>query len=674
MWFENSFRRHLLDMHIADWQDGVFLSEFSPEAYYKNLKRARVKSAMIYFQSHVGYCYYPTKTGVMHSAFQDRPNALKELIDRCRAGGIDVVAYYSINYNTLESKRHPEWAAQREAVVTESPEMFRGRRYGICCPNNPDYSQFVLDQVGEMLSYAEVDGIFFDMPFWQFPCYCRNCRDRYRAEYGQEIPLQENTPEWFAFLRRREKWTGDYLSRLTAYVKTLKPDISVQYNYAYAVLNALHYIGSETVNHNQDYASGDLYRGFLTQSFACKFYGAVTKHKPFEYMTGRCDPNLSCHTVTKSYDKLRLAMMLTVAHHGANLVIDAIDPVGTMDQRVYSLLGTLNEEVMRYEPYLHTGDLTADIGLFYILEARNDPAVEPEENFCHYHATLSAAKTFTQQHIPYRIITQDTVDDLAELKAIVLANPRHLNDQTIEKLCAYVQHGGIVYMSGGADQPELFTRFFGAELADLTDQTQTYLAPKPEYEQLFGGFNEKYPLPFREKLPILQNVKNKDILAYIMLPYQHPTLPDAFSSIHSNPPGKSTEYPGVIAKQVGKGQVIWSAAGIEAERPLVYQKLLCSLLRFAGVEEYTVQTNASRNTEIILFTAEDQALVSAVYITDEEETEIQSPFEISVRTKRPKRVVLLRNGREIEFCYRGGRTVFTTQPLDIFDMYQIVFE
>lgn len=674
MWFENSFRRHLLDMHIADWQDGVFLSEFSSDTYYENLKRARIKSAMIYFQSHVGYCYYPTKTGVMHSAFRDRPNALKELIDRCRAGGIDVVAYYSINYNTLESKRHPEWAAQRDSGVTESQAMFSGGRYGICCPNNPGYFQFVLDQVSEMLSYAEVDGIFFDMPFWQFPCRCQHCRERYRAEYGEEIPLQENTPEWFAFLRRREKWTGDYVSRLTAYVRTLKPDISVQYNYAYAVLNALNYIGSETINHNQDYASGDLYRGFLTQSFACKFYGAVTKNKPFEYMTGRCDPNLSCHTVTKSYDKLRLAMMLTVAHHGANLVIDAIDPVGTMDKRVYSLLGKLNEEVIRYEAYLHTGELTADIGLFYILEAKNDTTVEPADDYCHYQATISAAKAFTQQHIPYRIITQDTVDDLAELKAVVLANPRHLNDQTVEKLCAYVRQGGIVYMSGGADQPELFTRFFGAELAGLTDQTQTYLAPKPEYEQLFVGFNEKYPLPFQEKLPILQNVKNEDVLAYITLPYQHPTLPDAFSSIHSNPPGRSTEYPGVIIKPLGKGRMIWSAAGIEAQRPLVYQQLLCSLLRFAGLEESTVQTTASRNTEIILFTAEDQALVSAVYITDEEETEIQSPFEISVRTKRPKRVILLRDGREIEFSYRDGRTVFTTQPLDIFDMYQIVFE
>ena len=37
MWFENSYRRHLLDMHVNDWGDGVFLSRFDPDAYLENL-------------------------------------------------------------------------------------------------------------------------------------------------------------------------------------------------------------------------------------------------------------------------------------------------------------------------------------------------------------------------------------------------------------------------------------------------------------------------------------------------------------------------------------------------------------------------------------------------------------------------------------------------------------
>ena len=36
MWYSDLFRRHLLDMHIEDW-DEEFLSAFSPETYVDNL-------------------------------------------------------------------------------------------------------------------------------------------------------------------------------------------------------------------------------------------------------------------------------------------------------------------------------------------------------------------------------------------------------------------------------------------------------------------------------------------------------------------------------------------------------------------------------------------------------------------------------------------------------------
>ena len=41
-WYKNNYRRHLLDMHIEDWND-AFLSEFDPNEYFENLKRARMQ-------------------------------------------------------------------------------------------------------------------------------------------------------------------------------------------------------------------------------------------------------------------------------------------------------------------------------------------------------------------------------------------------------------------------------------------------------------------------------------------------------------------------------------------------------------------------------------------------------------------------------------------------------
>jgi hypothetical protein len=152
MWFKNSYRRHLADMHINDWGDGRFLSEFSAEEYYNNLKKANVKSAMIYLQSHVGYCYFPTKVGHIHGAFKDRPYEMKKLIELCRNNGIDVISYYSINYNTLEAKTHPEWSVIYDS--NGSMGDFSGKRYLLCCPNNPEYRSFVLTQAREMVEYA----------------------------------------------------------------------------------------------------------------------------------------------------------------------------------------------------------------------------------------------------------------------------------------------------------------------------------------------------------------------------------------------------------------------------------------------------------------------------------------------------------------------------------------
>jgi len=55
-WYEKSYRRNLVDMHIDDW-DESFLSRLDPKTYVELLKKAQVQSAMVYANSHVGYCY-----------------------------------------------------------------------------------------------------------------------------------------------------------------------------------------------------------------------------------------------------------------------------------------------------------------------------------------------------------------------------------------------------------------------------------------------------------------------------------------------------------------------------------------------------------------------------------------------------------------------------------------
>ena len=66
-WFAKAYRRNLVDMHIEDWSE-EFLSAFEPADYAANLKKAHIQAPMLYLQSHVGHCYWPSKSRHTHAA------------------------------------------------------------------------------------------------------------------------------------------------------------------------------------------------------------------------------------------------------------------------------------------------------------------------------------------------------------------------------------------------------------------------------------------------------------------------------------------------------------------------------------------------------------------------------------------------------------------------------
>ena len=347
-WYEKSYRRHLADMHIEDWNP-EFLRDFSPEEYLSNLKLAHIQSPMIYLQSHVGYSYYPTESGHTHAAMRGDPSPIEKLIGLCHAEGMSVVGYYSLIYNTWAHDTHPEWR-----MVDRSGRSVRERtphfRYGFCCPNNAGYRGFVRTQIGEIARRFTLEGIFFDMLFWPDICACPACRERFFRETGKEIPEKTDWQDetWLLFHRKRAEWMGEFAAFAASCAKEKMPGITVEHNFASAVAGDWHGNETEWVNDSCDYAGGDLYGDLYNHSFTAKYYLNVTKNRPFEYMTGRCVESLSKHTLTKSERALGLEVMLTAAHHGASFVIDAVDPKGTMDKRVYERIGKVFERQMPY--------------------------------------------------------------------------------------------------------------------------------------------------------------------------------------------------------------------------------------------------------------------------------------------------------------------------------------
>lgn len=680
MWYTNSYRRHLCDMHIDDWDDS-FLSKFSPEVYVDNLKTAHVQNAMLYFQSHVGLCYYPTKVGVMYKSFREREDLMKKTEELCHENGIDVTGYYSLNYNTVEHDRHPKWRmvknlgiSQREMLGAKSESgealafaSLHGGRYGFCCPNSLEYREFVYEQIDEMLDYFKVEGMFFDMPFWPHTCFCDNCRARWEKEENIPFITEEPTPGSRAHLvlmRKKYEWMGEWIQSVTDYVKGRAPHVSVEHNFASGIAGNSNNGCAEEVNRACDFSGGDLYGGILNHSLACKFYKNITKNAPFDYMFSRCKPALRSHTLTKSEDEMMLEVLLTAAHHGATMVIDAIDPIGTLDHRVYERIGKIFSKEASYEQYF-TGDMIEDIGVYYGIKSRYG---SENTGFDAKDGCIGASKALISSHIPFGVTGSFYSLDKYRVIAAPMISMQEGDEQ---RILDYVAGGGCLYFSG--DNAALIKALIGADNIGYTVEKNVYIAPTPENEELFLEFNESYPLPFDASAARITNVENGRVLAYLKLPY---TRPDEirFSSIHSNPPGILTEYPAVVEGEYGKGRFIWSSLPIEAVDMDEYRAVFIALIRRLVPDmKPSFVTSAASDVEITLFEDDDAFYVNVTHLDERTVMPTLQPFEIGIKyASVPSGVELLPSETPVQFEKRGEYVYFKTLPLHVFDMYKII--
>ena len=213
----------------------------------------------------------------------------------------------------------------------------------------------------------------------------------------------------------------------------------------------------------------------------------------------------------------------------------------------------------------------------------------------------------------------------------------------------------------------------GARNVGYTKEKNLYIAPTTECEELFLEFNESYPLPFDASAPRITGVENGKALAYLKLPY---TRPDEirFSSIHSNPPGISTDYPAVVEGKYGKGSFIWSALPIEAQDMHEYRAIFLSFIRrLAPDMQPSFLTEAPDDVEITLFEDKDAYYVNAIHLDERTVMPTIEPFEIGIKcTSVPESVELLPDGASVGFEKRGDYVYFKTAPMHVFDMYRVV--
>jgi len=678
MWIKGNYRRIFLDMHIDDWNE-EFLSKLNPKDIVSTLKNAGAQNIVVKGKPHTGLCYWPCSIGRMHKGLKGR-DYVGEMIELCHENGIDVIVYYSQVFDNWAYENHPSWrCVYADGLNSKEKDhyFFKKGRYGVVCPNNLEYREYVKANLQELNRNYKFEGMFLDMPFWPEVCYCSSCKERYFKETGKEMPkiVDWNDPDWLEFQYIRERWMGEFAAFSTKCVKDINPEVTIEHNFATAMF-PWQFANSDFVMDACDYAGGDYYGGYLQQTFACKYYKNISPNLPFSYITSRCDPDLNHHTTTKTKEEFLLHAITALVHNGAFSICDGMNPDGTICNEVYNdTIKKVFDETQKYEKYVN-GELLSNVSIWFAGHSKFDMNDNGKhisevklnklniESFAE--SKVKMASILRENNVPFEVIADKNLKDLKD-DVLVISDIISIRDDEMEAIEKYVMNGGNLYVSGHIGNKRL-CGLLEIEHVGMTEHTITYMKPTAKGKEYFEEFNDKNPLTVNEKQHIVKVSGQCDILATITLPYTVPGT-EQFASIHSNPPGVHTEIPAIIVKKAGKGKIMWLAAPIEKSRPYLSRKVVYNLVK-SLCKELKFTSNAPVFVEILGWKKDGKCYFAAI---NQQETMPVSPiYDIYIEIpKKVRKAKLLGRDEEVQIEHSGEKSRIILPKLDIFHLIEL---
>jgi hypothetical protein len=640
-WYKSSYARLLIDNHISE-DDPSFLTKFDPAGYVSLVKSAGIDAAMVYACCHNGNCYYPTKVGHMHANLFGR-DIFGETVALLRQTGITPVAYYTTIYHNHSARTHPDWRMQ-DIIGTQ-----HSGRYWWSCPSSADYREFIKAQIKEVITY-DVDGIFIDMTFWPVVCYCSNCRKRYLQESGLELPVMLNwaDTEWVHFQRFRQLTMASFTQEITDCIK-LQRDITVTYQSSLIIQGYM--MGqSNGIADASDYTSGDFYGGKYQHILGVKVLSAASRNHPYEFMTSRC-VNLNDHTSMKSEAELRCEAATTLANGGAAFFIDAINPDGTLEPAVYERLGNVTASLTLYIQKLKELQpvITATTGIYLSMVSHIDAKLNGTsikllvDNPWQYSTTppveelMGVSTLLAQTHRPYRVVRDDA--DLTGLRELIINDARFMSVDEADRIRNFVHDGGtlvatgltsIYDVDGTPTKDFLLADVLGVSYTGQLSKRVNYLCMKKGINPhlISGMISSNRPSP-------LVRATTARVLAYLAEPLFDPDDHQHWASIHSNPPGRITEYAALTVNPYGKGKCVYLATatlGISQDAQKCFGKWLFDQYLSSGI---IISTNAPSCVEITILKSTIKNVYLVCLVNYQRELPNIPVRDLTIRLKLP---------------------------------------
>lgn len=519
--------------------------------------------------------------------------------------GVRVLGVYPPTLQGEVYELHPDW--RRVATDTTDVPTIDLKRYphgGMLCPLGP-YGDFFVDVLAEIVTrFPDVAAFSFDGLHHGGCCYCRHCRDNYRADAGGAIPKADlNDPAF----RRYQRWAD---RRLEAFVERMQRRLkAINSNVALVTwtTNAGRFGHFLSVPRNmparlnllfdapdQELWLDETNRGnSIVPAFGVAYAWAVTGHR-----VAFSEPYLMSHGNPYGHDsfpahEVERRMLLCVAH-GCRPSIAVAQPA-RLQQGVYKAM----DEVQRRKAWLTRTRpekwaallMSDDTKTFY---GRSAGRVE-DRYLANVFGTFRAC---VEEHLPTAVVNDWDVspEGLAGYAVLILPNAACLSDRQVAAVRAFVETGGGLVASldtslfdehGDARPNFALADVFGADYRGIPD-------PSGGKEELDENFARALPPDYWEKRrgvfdarltpgSFLHASKLAEYVGLDAVTFKGPAVgvrarDGAAVGATLGPKGRADgAFPAVLTRSVGRGRVAYLAAGFDAAYylyPYPYQRLV----------------------------------------------------------------------------------------------------
>ncbi len=687
-WVDGAYTRLYVSQHYEAW-DPRFLERYDVGELIRIVDSTDPDLMLATSRTHNGFWFCDVGWGEHHPRLKG-VDQLDALIRHFHAKGKPVIAYFSTVYDKALYDMHPEW---RQVDPQGVPVSGIGRSWGkVVCLNSP-YREYLQAMIRQLLATHDLDGIFFDMTFFEpRPCYCGSCRRMFREKYGAEPPEKEDwdDPLFRRFVQFRLDSNFTFVKETCDAVKAVNPALTTSVQYP-LMNGASPYGRGLDIAQVPDYLYLDVYfrSGYLRRNVCTRLVASLSRHVPELSIVTRPGSHNDAPNM-KSLDHLRADAFGVIANGGAVQFFDIMWADGTLQKPMWDRVRQVFAEVKTREPWLG-GVPLADVSVFYseksrIWHGRSDAGERYDANF------FGVCRALTEEHIPYNVVTRLDEAAVKGSRVLVLPNAACMSEAEAEAVRGHVRRGGgLVCTDRTSLLDEQGDPLRDYRLADVLGVR--HVGATGSYSRAYSRYDTDAPIA--KRLPgdglvtswgALQKVDllGGKALASVAFPYTEPTG-ERFVNIMANPPAVPSRWPACVLNGYGKGKAIYFASAIDKDYLRLsfpeLKWLLADAVRHVMSGRPGLELNAPMSVEMTACEREGgkQVVVHLVNFQPENGRDIVSPgcesrhviqeilpvrdLQLTVRLGSVKKATLQPEGQALQLSRSGDEARITIPQL-----------